>query len=77
MNGHSRPRVTKHAWHPIARYRLLAGYTQAEVEKTLGVSHHVYSQWENGRGKPNATNLIALANLYGCNPAKLIEEAVQ
>ena len=48
--------------------------TQVEVAKALGVRGAAVSKWENGRSKPRAKLLPAIAKLYGCTIDELLDD---
>lgn len=48
--------------------------TQNEVAKTLGVSPSAVGKWEQGRAKPRAALLPAIAKLYGCTVDELLAD---
>ena len=52
--------------------REACGMTQELVAHKLGVSRQAVSKWENGASDPSTANLIALAELYGVDPAELL-----
>ena len=55
----------------IAECRKQNGYTQAELAEKLGLSDKTISKWENGRGLPDATNMLELCNIFNINNLKL------
>ncbi|MGK0736958.1 LexA family protein [Yokenella regensburgei] len=46
--------------------------TQVQVAKRVGVSHVSLSQWERGDTEPRGSNLYALCEVLGCDPAWLL-----
>ena len=50
------------------------GKTGAELEKELGLSHSVYSQWNTGKTKPSKKRLPDIANYLGVTVEWLLEE---
>lgn len=52
--------------------RLRCQMTQEFVAERLGVSRQAVSKWENGTSDPSTSNLLALARLYGVDPAELL-----
>lgn len=48
--------------------------TQQEVARILGIKPSTVSKWENGKGKPRADKLPALAKLYGCSIEELLSD---
>ena len=53
--------------------RISAGLTQKEVADYLGISQVSVWQWENNENMPRADKLPAIAKLFGCDIADLIE----
>ncbi len=55
--------------NPFGNYlcekRKLAGLSQSQVARLIGVSDKAVSKWENGRAKPGTDTLRKLAALYG------------
>ena len=51
--------------------------TQEFVAESLGVSRQAVSKWENGTSDPSATNLLALAMLYGVSAEELLKAAAK
>lgn len=56
----------------IAECRKQNGYTQAELAEKLGLSDKTISKWENGRGLPDATNMLELCNIFNINVNELL-----
>ena len=54
--------------------RLIAGLTQAELAKKIGVSCVSVSQWETGKNLPNVNRLAMVADILGTSVEKLLEE---
>jgi transcriptional regulator with XRE-family HTH domain len=52
--------------------RLSAGLTQRQVADALAVPHTYPSRWERGASRPGPANLLALADVYGLDPATLL-----
>ena len=48
--------------------RVNAGFTQEEVEHSLGVSKRTLIRWENGETQPKRGMFLALCCLYGVRP---------
>jgi len=71
MDGRNHPRTYRA--NPIARRRVLLGYTQDEAAARLGVHRVVVAQWESGKTKPRAENLVKLSKLYGCTIEDLLD----
>lgn len=53
--------------------RVLAGLTQAEAAKKVGVSQVALSAWELGQYKPSAASVSRLAEAYGVSEAKILK----
>ena len=49
----------------LKKAREIAGLTQAEAAKSLGVSDGTYKNYEQGKREPNNTLLCEIADLYG------------
>jgi len=58
--------------HTLRRARMDAGLTQRQVANALAVPHTYPSRWERGVSRPNAVNLLALAELYALDPVDLL-----
>lgn len=56
----------------IAECRKQNGFTQAELAERLGLSDKAISKWENGRGLPDATNMLELCNIFNINVNDLL-----
>lgn len=41
-----------------------ANYSQEQLAELLGISRQAVSKWESGQGKPEADNIVKLAELY-------------
>lgn len=54
--------------------RRRAGYTQESLAEALSVSRQAVSKWESGLTMPEATTLIALAELLNCTLDELVRE---
>lgn len=61
----------------IVERRKAANMTQEFVARELGVSRQAVSKWESGTSEPSTTNLIALARLFGVEPADLLREVTK
>ena len=48
--------------------------SQRHVAEILGVKPNAVCKWENGTAKPRIEKLPALAKLYGCTVADLLED---
>ncbi len=57
-----------------ALHRTEKQMTQEFIAETLGVSRQAVSKWENGTSDPSASNLCALAKLYGIPVEELLHE---
>ena len=57
----------------IYEKRRLAGLSQDQVGRLLGVSAKAVSKWENGRAKPGTDTLRKLAALYHCSVEELLQ----
>ena len=57
----------------LKRARSQARYSQDDVGAALGVTRAMVSYWEAGSRTPNDRQIVALARLYGREPADLIE----
>lgn len=56
-------------------YRKTRGMTGADLERRIGVSHSVYSQWKNGQSKPSPKSIKALAEVFGISVEDLEADA--
>lgn len=54
--------------------RLVAGFTQVELAKKMGISCVAISQWETGKNLPSVSRLHKLADILGTTVEKLLEE---
>lgn len=59
----------------IAKYRVLAGLTQAQVAEILGVTNEAVSRMERGTIMPTVARLIRLAEIFGCDVVELLMES--
>ena len=59
----------------LKQHRIDSKMTQEFVAETLGVSRQAVSKWESGVSDPSATNLMALAKLFGVSAEDLLKEA--
>ena len=64
----------KPGMNSFKKARLVAGYTQAQLARLVGVSCVSVSQWENGKNLPNVNRLHELAEILGTSVEKLLEE---
>lgn len=69
-----REAVRKSLAQVIVEHRNACHMTQDFVARELGVSRQAVSKWEAGKSEPSTTNLIALAHLFGMEPADLLRE---
>lgn len=53
--------------------RARRGLSAKELARELGVSSNQIFRWELGEQEPSASNLLALANFYGCSPEYLLD----
>ncbi|MDX6644543.1 MAG: hypothetical protein QOK40_270 [Miltoncostaeaceae bacterium] len=51
--------------------RLRTGLSQRQVAHAMAVSRVSPGRWERGRARPRPANVLALADLYGLDPAEL------
>ena len=59
----------------IAKYRLMAGLTQAQVAERLNISNEAVSRMERGTIMPTVARLIQLAHIFDCEATDLIKES--
>ena len=59
----------------VAKYRVSAGLTQAQVAEMLDVSIDAVSRMERGGIMPTVARLIRLAEIFGCEAADMLTEA--
>ena len=57
------------------RAREKCGMTQHEVAKHLGIDQSAVCLWETGKTKPRTSQLLKIAELYGCTVEELLREA--
>lgn len=50
------------------------GKTGADLEKAIGVSHSVYSQWNTGKTKPSKRRLPEIADYLGVTVEWLVDQ---
>lgn len=60
-------KIDTHVGGQVRRRRLMAGITQEEVGKVLGVSFQQVQKYENGTNRISAGRLYVLANLLNVN----------
>lgn len=56
----------------IAKYRIAAGMTQAQVAEKLNISNEAVSRMERGTIMPTVARLIQLAEIFQCSAAHLL-----
>ncbi len=56
----------------IASLRKERGMTQAELAKILNVTTQAVSKWECGKGSPQASLIVPLADALGVSPAEIL-----
>jgi len=61
----------------LLQARTDAGLTQRQVADALGVPHTYPSRWERGIVAPRPESLLALADLFGIDPAALLRVRVK
>lgn len=66
--------VRKSLGEVLKEHRTQNHMTQEFVAEHLGVSRQAVSKWETGTAEPSTSNLLALAKLYGINPAELLNQ---
>ena len=59
----------------IAKYRLMAGLTQAQVAERLNISNEAVSRMERGTIMPTVARLIQLAHIFNCEATDLLKES--
>ena len=59
---------------PIKRARMIAGFTQCDLAKQLGVSPVAVSKWESGKAFPNVKRLRAISEILGIPVEEMIEQ---
>ena len=52
--------------------RVRQGLSISEVARRIGVHVNAVQRWEHGEAEPMGSNLIKLAQLYGCTPEFLL-----
>lgn len=66
--------LSKNIGRTIAKYRVLAGLTQAQVAEKLEISNDAISRMERGKIMPTVARLVQMAQIFGCNTADLLTE---
>ncbi len=51
-----------------------AGHSQVEIASILGISKQSYSNWENGKTKPNQKNLTRLSQILAVDESYFLSE---
>ena len=59
----------------LKTHRMRCQMTQEFVAESLGVSRQAVSKWERGTADPSASNLLALAKLFGVPAEELLRQA--
>ena len=59
---------------PIKKARLIAGLSQSDLAKKVGVSTGAISQWETGQSQPKAKRLKKLAEELNTTVDKLLAD---
>lgn len=60
--------------NPIRRARLLAGISQGDLARELGLSQGSVSLWERGKTNPSAPKLKRLAEILNTTVDELLRE---
>lgn len=59
----------------LGKYRCLAGYSQSQVAKILGLQNYcTLSRWEQGKAFPSIAQLFQLSQLYKTHPIHLYQD---
>lgn len=58
----------------IKEARILAGFTQADIAKKLGITSQNVSSWERGKSKIDIDSLISLCDIYNIDFIHLINQ---
>lgn len=58
----------------LRKSRNIAGFTQDQVAKFIGIERSTYSNYEGGTREIPYSVLEKLSNLFGCEPSLLFEE---
>jgi transcriptional regulator with XRE-family HTH domain len=53
--------------------RIEAGITVTQAAAALGVSRTTINNWETGKKKPTADNIVKMSEVYGCTTDKLLK----
>ena len=61
----------------IKKYREAAELTQAKTAERLGISTMTLSRYETGLREPRASELVKMAQLFGCTVDDLLSENPQ
>ena len=54
--------------------RARLGLSAEAVAKKIGVHVNAVLRWENGEAEPMGSNIVKLAELYGCSADYLLEQ---
>ena len=58
----------------LKAHRATAGKSAVEVSAYLGLTVHAYRRWERGEVEPKASQIVALARLFGVTTDRLLTE---
>ena len=58
----------------IRQARKAAGMTQAELAETMGRDQSTINRWERGVMEVGASDLVTMADLFGCAVGQLFED---
>lgn len=61
----------------LKKIRLLSGFTQEQVAKSIAIERSAYSNYEGGTREIPYTVLENISNLFGCEPFILFEDNIQ
>lgn len=56
----------------IRAYRKERKWTQEELAEKIGVERSAVAKWESGKIQPQASRLVALAEVFGCTVDKVL-----
>ena len=57
----------------IRKFRESYGLTQSQVAEKIGVSLDTVSRYETGKREPRASDLMRMAQLFGCSIDDLVK----
>jgi DNA-binding XRE family transcriptional regulator len=60
--------VTTATTSPLRSARLARSLSQARAAAMIGVGRHAWIEWEAGRQLPEARHLLAVGDLFDCDP---------